>query len=118
MPLHPGILDFTSISRAVEIESKLLNQSDSEREQDRPFTERGKGRIGKRMSDVGIFPASARRDINMPVLDREKEHKEDAWESTNQDDDGINSNEFLTKVTICKQKQKQIIETLTFWNDI
>ena len=105
IPLHPGILDLSSINRAAEIESKLLNRSEREREQDRPFTER-KGRIGKRMSDVGVFPASARRDINMPVADKEKEHKEDAWESTNQDDDGINSIEFLTKVKIKKQRRK------------
>ena len=30
--------------------------------------------------------------------EKSREPKEDAWESTNQEDDEINSNEFLTKV--------------------
>lgn len=105
VPLQWESLELSAISSAFEIEAKLLNRSGSDgsngNDSDLPFIEK-KGRIGKRMSDVGIFPSSARRDINTSTIEKEKEkdieHKEDAWGNTNDDDDEINSNDFLTKV--------------------
>ena len=53
-----------------------------------------RGRTGKRASDV--FP-SAFRNCAL-FTGRTPEPREDAWESNNQEEDEINSTEFLTKV--------------------
>ena len=53
-----------------------------------------RGRTGKRASDV--FP-SAFRNCAL-FTGRSTEPREDAWESNNQEEDEINSTEFLTKV--------------------